>query len=193
VALAVLLAGAVTSVVAWRRSSKVPETTSSVLQKSEAPAASAPEGGATPSLSANAESGGPIPDLEGSAQLAIPPADFSRLPDGGVIPRLPDSAPKEVNFGVILVSYQGAELAPKNARSRQAALKNAQDLIPQAKVDFAEAAKLGDRGSNANAGQIPRGVLERAVEYVLFTLAVGAVYPEPVDTPRGFWVVKRNK
>jgi hypothetical protein len=50
----------------------------------------------------------------------------------------------------------------------------------------------GDRGSTANAGRIPRGVLEPAPEYVLFTLPKGEVSPTPVDTPRGYWVVRRN-
>jgi hypothetical protein len=34
------------------------------------------------------------------------------------------------------------------------------------------------------------GILEPAPEYVLFTLGVGAV-GGPVDTPRGYWIVKR--
>ena len=38
-----------------------------------------------------------------------------------------------------------------------------------------------------------RGFLEPAIEYVLFSLAEGTVYPEPLDTPKGYWVVKRNK
>jgi parvulin-like peptidyl-prolyl isomerase len=41
-----------------------------------------------------------------------------------------------------------------------------------------------------DAGRIPRGVLEPAAEYALFTLSPGAV-SDPVETPRGFWIVKR--
>ena len=33
-------------------------------------------------------------------------------------------------------------------------------------------------------------MLELGVEYALFTLAPGQV-SEPVDTPRGFWIMKR--
>jgi len=38
---------------------------------------------------------------------------------------------------------------------------------------------------------IPRGVLEPSVEYAVFTLAPGELAAEPLDTPRGFWVVRR--
>jgi hypothetical protein len=36
-----------------------------------------------------------------------------------------------------------------------------------------------------------RGILEPAVEYLLFTLPKGTVYAEPIDTPRGYWIVRR--
>jgi hypothetical protein len=157
------------------------------------PAASA-AAGADPNIVPSADSAS-IAAAPTATSVEVPPlaTDFSRLPDGGPIPRLPDSAPKEVNFGVILVAYQGAEAAPKTARTREQARKYAEDLIARAKADFNEAAKLGDHGSNANAGQIPRGILEPAVEFALFTLSEGGVYDAPLDTPRGFWVVKRNK
>jgi parvulin-like peptidyl-prolyl isomerase len=41
-----------------------------------------------------------------------------------------------------------------------------------------------------DAGTIPRGVLEPTVEYALFTLKPGDV-SDPIDTPRGFWIVRR--
>jgi hypothetical protein len=45
----------------------------------------------------------------------------------------------------------------------------------------------------ANAGTMRRGILEPHVEYALFTLDKGAVYPEPIETPRGYWVMRRIK
>ena len=48
----------------------------------------------------------------------------------------------------------------------------------------------GDSGSIEDLGRVPRGVLEPAPEYVLFTMPAGAV-SDPVDTPRGYWIVKR--
>jgi hypothetical protein len=98
-----------------------------------------------------------------------------------------------VSFGVILFRYQGAELAPKDAPSKAEALKRAQAALEEARTDFSAAAKKGDRGSTADAGRVPRGILEPAVEYALFTLGRGALYPEPLDTPRGYWVLRRNQ
>jgi parvulin-like peptidyl-prolyl isomerase len=116
---------------------------------------------------------------------------FDTLPNGMPVPELPATAPKTVSFGVILVAYQGAQMAAKDVPSRSEALVRAKTLIPEAQKDFEEAAKKGDRGSASDAGRIPRGVLEPAVEYALFSLEKGAVHAEPIDTPRGFWVIKR--
>ena len=50
---------------------------------------------------------------------------------------------------------------------------------------------MGDPGSMANAGSMRRGILEPNVEHALFTLEKGAVFSEPVETPRGYWVMRR--
>ena len=121
------------------------------------------------------------------------PAYSSVLPDGRQIPELPADAPKAVNFGVVLLQYRGAEGAPSDARAKDAALARAKELLPDARKDFAEAVKKGDRGSTAQAGSMPRGVLEPGVEYVLFTLKKGEVYGEPIDTPRGYWILRRSE
>lgn len=110
--------------------------------------------------------------------------------NGGPVPPLPESAPRKVEFGVILIRYQGAELAPKDARPKQDALVLAQKLATDAKADFKGAVERGDNGSSADIGSIERGILEPAPEYVLFSLPVGGV-SDVVDTPRGFWVVRR--
>ncbi|HTM46071.1 MAG TPA: peptidylprolyl isomerase [Polyangiaceae bacterium] len=124
------------------------------------------------------------------AGSAIGPALAALLVDGKV-PPLSDKAPKSVSFGVILFTYAGAEGARDSAPSRQAALDRALATMPQAQEDFAEAAKKGDPGSVANAGRMSRGVLEPLLEYALFTLDKGKTFPEPVDTPRGFWILRR--
>ena len=41
-----------------------------------------------------------------------------------------------------------------------------------------------------DVGRVKLGVLEPAPEYVLFTLGIDGV-GGPVDTPRGYWIVKR--
>lgn len=118
---------------------------------------------------------------------------FHVLADGGPVPALSDDAPKRVQLGVVLFQYAGAQGAPTNSRSKDAARSKAQDTIELAKKDFDEAVKLGDPGSLSNAGDIPRNVLEPVIEYTVFRMEPGAVHPEPIDTPRGYWIVRRLK
>lgn len=114
------------------------------------------------------------------------------LPDGRPVPELPSDAPKSASFGVIVLSYRGAEGAPGDARSKEAARGMAKELLPEALRNFDEAVKKGDHGSMVDAGSIPRGVLEPALEYALFTLKKGEVYGEPLDAPRGYWIIRRR-
>ena len=109
--------------------------------------------------------------------------------DGGDPPMLGEG-PKSVKFGVVLVKYAGAQGAKADVRSRAEARKLADELAVIAREDFAAAVKKGDSGSVENAGRMFRGILEKAPEYALFNLEEGGV-SEPVDTPRGFWIVKR--
>jgi hypothetical protein len=117
---------------------------------------------------------------------------YDILPDGSKAPPLPDTAPQAVRFGVIQFSYQGAQFAADAARSKEQAKQRALAAVEEAKKDFAAAVARGDQGSRADAGRIPRGILEPAAEYVLFTLPKGEVASQPVETPRGYWIVRRN-
>src|SRR5262249_41201682 len=140
--------------------------------------------------------GRPPPSAEASASLPAatvpetpsPPVASTVMPDGMQVPELPADAPRSVSFGVVLVTYRGAEGAPSDARTKEAARSRSKELIETAQHDFSEAVKKGDHGSTAEAGTMPRGVLEPNLEYILFTLKKGEVYAEPVDTPRGYWV-----
>jgi hypothetical protein len=121
----------------------------------------------------------------------IPQSDAgATLPNGTLAPTLGAEAPKAVVFGVILVTYKGAQGAPTNARPRDKAQEVATQLAGEAKTDFKAALAKGDKGSLENAGRMPRGMLEPAPEYVLFTLPKDGV-SDPVDTPRGFWIIHR--
>jgi hypothetical protein len=115
-----------------------------------------------------------------------------KLPDGSAPPALPADAPRVVRIGVVLVRYQGSQLAPANAPSREDAFGRAQTLATIAKADFATAVRGGDQGSTADIGAVQRGILEPGTQYVVFTLPVGGT-SEILDTPRGFWIVKRLK
>ncbi len=103
---------------------------------------------------------------------------------------LPARAPKSVHCGVILVTFAGAQGAAANARSREDAIALADKLAAEARTNFKAAAGHGDSGSADDIGRIPRGVLEKNLEFALFTLPAGGV-SDPVETPRGFWIAKR--
>jgi hypothetical protein len=121
----------------------------------------------------------------------VGPSNVGRkMPDGSDPPPLPAGAPRRVRFGVVLVRYRGAQMAPLDAPTRDEALARAKLLATLAKDDFAGAVKSGDPGSFDDIGTVKRGVLEPATEYVLFTTPVGWT-TDVLDTPRGFWIAKR--
>jgi hypothetical protein len=112
------------------------------------------------------------------------------LPDGKPPPPLPANAPRAIRIGLVLVRYRGAQLAPLDSVTRDAALARANQLAAVAKTDFAAAVKAGDVGSALDIGAVQRGILEPGIQYVVFTLPAGAV-SDVLDTPRGFWIVRR--
>jgi hypothetical protein len=140
----------------------------------------------TPSAAPAAAASGEASDKEDTAAEG-----FDILPDGRKAPPVPASAPQEVTFGVIVFAYQGAQFAPAGARTKEQAKQKAIAAAAEAKHDFSAAVAKGDHGSTSNAGRMPRGMLEAAAEYVLFTLGKGEVAEEPVDTPRGYWILRR--
>jgi hypothetical protein len=64
------------------------------------------------------------------------------------------------------------------------------ELGERAKTDWKGAVKAGDVGSSEDIGRIPRGVLDRTTELSVFSLEKDAI-SEPLETPRGYWIVKR--
>ena len=156
---------------------------------SPTPSASA---SAPPAASASASAKPDAGALEDGGVLAFTEG-FETFPDGGRVPELPGSAPQQVSFGVVQFSYQGSQFAGSDARSKEQARQRADEALELAKRDFAAAVSKGDRGSTSDAGRIPRGVLEAPIEYVLFTLDKRTVYPVVIDTPRGYWIVRRNE
>jgi hypothetical protein len=159
-------------------------------------AAASGDGGGSGSSTA----GGPSPFL-GDGDVLLPiVSPYETPPDGGVgytmpdgtpVPPLPADAPRQVKVGVILFQYQGGQLAPPNARTKDEAKALADKTAPDAKLDFHAGVQKGDSGfSFDDAGIIYRGSLEPAIEYAVFSLKVGDV-SDPIDTPRGYWIVKR--
>jgi hypothetical protein len=127
---------------------------------------------------------------EAAGQESLASDAGATLLDGAAPPGLAADAPKSVVFGVILIQYKGAQGAPADARTREAARELASQIAAEAKTDFKAALQKGDKGSLDNAGRMPRGMLEPAPEYVLFSLPKDGV-SDPVDTPRGYWIVHR--
>jgi hypothetical protein len=122
------------------------------------------------------------------------------MPDGTPVPPLPVGVPRQVRFGVVLVSYAGAQPSASAVgsgrpitRSKTEAKALAEKLLVTAQTDFHAAVQQGDPGSADDLGHVKLGVLEPAPEFVLFTLSPdsGGGVGGPVDTPRGFWIVKR--
>ena len=129
-------------------------------------------------------SGAVVADLDaglGSPSSLALSLDAAALPTGG---------PRTVKVGIVLVSWQGAENAGTNTRPKADAASKAQELATLAKTDFRRAVTQGDPGSAEDIGRIPRGTLDPRTESVLFMLPSGEV-SDPIETPRGFWIVKR--
>jgi hypothetical protein len=188
---ALLTAGAVAGVIVTRPGPRAPAPAASASAVHDA----GPDAAADAAAPAGpADAGEPAPsgtDDPGSPDLTLGTSDAgATLLNGTAPPSLAGDAPKSVVFGVILVTYKGAQGAPANARTHDAALELAKQIAADAKQDFKAAVGKGDKGSDANMGRMPRGVLEPAPEYVLFSLPKDGV-SDPVDTPRGFWIVHR--
>ncbi len=144
-----------------------------------------------------------IPEIKAPDESSISPASapppagpppktsFHLLPDGSPVPPLGDSSPRRIKLGVALFRYKGAQGASSSTRSKEEATVLAQNALSTDKDNFAALVKKGDRGSQANIGWIKRRVLERSIEYAVFSLKKGEVTPEPLDTPTGLWVAKR--
>lgn len=135
-----------------------------------------------------------ITDLLDRPEPRIDAGIGATLFDGSPVPALPLNAPRQVRFGVVLVSYEGAQPSPTSgrvsSRSKGDARALAEKLYATAQQDFHAAVQQGDGGSSDDVGRVKLGILEPAPEYVLFTLPIDGV-GGPVDTPRGFWIVKR--
>ena len=141
-----------------------------------------------------ADDGGPLLLADLLSEPRLDAGTGGTLLDGTPVPSLPLTVPRQVRFGVVLVSYSGAQPSAAGGhpptRSKTEARALAERLAATAAQDFHAAVQQGDGGSSDDIGRVKLGVLEPAPEYVLFSLGVDAV-GGPVDTPRGYWIVKR--
>ena len=154
------------------------------LDAGDAGASAAPTAASTAASEVQAESdaGLTLPSLGSLEDASLGSLTF----DSGALV----GGPRSVRFGVVLVTFAGAQGAGDKARSKAAAQELAQKLAEEAKTDFHAAVTHGDSGSADDMGRMQRGVLEAPSEAILFGLTTGAT-SDPFETPRGFWIVKR--
>ncbi len=133
------------------------------------------------------DAGAPASDAGLAAEVNLPLSFTLGEGDAGA---LGATAPRSVRVGVVLVAWQGAEGAKPAALPRADALAKASRLAGLARTDWNGAVKEGDPESSLDIGRIPRRVLDPRTEIAVFNLAPGEV-SEPLETPRGYWIVKR--
>lgn len=129
--------------------------------------------------------------VDAGVALAVEPVETSDAGSALELLTLRAGAPRTVKLGVILVTYQGAEGAATSTRTRAQAKALAESLAETAKADFRRAAVQGDPGSSEDIGRIPRGVLDPSTEIAVFNLRAGET-SSVLETPRGYWIVKRH-
>ena len=142
-----------------------------------------------PASTGSATATGPTIMLDASAAAIDLDAGLS-LPAITFDAALPTTAPRSVKLGIVMVTYAGAEGAPPNARPKGQAKEVADGLLSMARADFHQAVSKGDTGSGDDLGRFPRGILDPSVEATVFSLGPNDV-SEVVETPRGYWIVKR--
>lgn len=153
--------------------------------KSTPPAATTTATAATlPSATATA-----APATSGTAEAA---------PSGTAAAQLPE---REIAGAAhVLVSYKGAEMAPKGVtRSKDDAKKRAAEALDKIKkgMPFEEAAKKysddeGSKNIGGAIGNFEKNAMPEAFSKATFGMKVGEI-SDVVETPRGFHVIKRTR
>jgi hypothetical protein len=175
--ISIVVGAAVVGLVGWMAfegSGASPRAAHPDASASVAPTIAPADASAAPSLESELDAGLTLPTLSFDAGLGVMPA----------------GAPRRVRIGVVLVSFAGAEGASPTARSKKDAAAIADRLSTEAKTDFHHARSDGDPGSDDDIGWLPRGVLDPRTEVSVFALAPGEV-SDVLETPRGYWIVKR--
>jgi peptidyl-prolyl cis-trans isomerase NIMA-interacting 1 len=125
------------------------------------------------------------------------PASAAAAPSAAPTAKAP---PDRVAAQHVLVAYKGAKGAPKGVtRSKAEAKALADDVAKRARAgeDFAELAKKhsddqGSRERMGSVGMFTRDKMVKEFSDAAFALAVDQV-SDPVESPFGFHVIKRNQ
>lgn len=142
----------------------------------------------------------PLPSGAQSATVAAPPA--SATPPSGSGARADDVAnmPQAIAAQHVLVAYKGAKGAPKSVtRTKGDAKKLADEIATKARggADFSELARTysddpSGKERQGSLGKFTRDKMVQPFSDVAFALAVDQI-SDPVETPFGFHVIKRNQ
>lgn len=147
----------------------------------------------------------PAPSEPATPASAAAPAP-SAAPSAPAAAPTPSSPPAEptppdaVAAQHILIAYRGAKGAPKDVkRSKPDAKKLAEELTAKARggADFSALAQQysddpGSKERMGSLGKFKRDAMVKPFSDAAFALKVGEV-SDPVETPFGFHVIKRNQ
>ncbi len=137
-----------------------------------------------------------------SAAVASPSTPASTPADPqSVTAKTPSEPPTHVAAQHILVPYKGAEKCPKGVtRSKADAKKRAEEVAAKAKAKGADFSALvaeysedpGAKERQGSLGKFTREKMAKPFSDAAFALEKDQV-SEPVETPFGFHVIKRNQ
>lgn len=119
----------------------------------------------------------------------------NQIPPGQPFPQAGDFAGSH-----ILVTYKGGQRAnPNVTRTKEEALEKAKQLTQRLQEEpgiFEDMAKLESDGPSGpkggSLGVFRKGAMVKPFEEALAALEIGAITSEPVETPFGYHIIRRN-
>jgi parvulin-like peptidyl-prolyl isomerase len=144
----------------------------------------------------------PAPTAAPSASVAAPPPVVaSSSPPATTTAASAATPPEQIAAQHILVAWKGAKNAPASiTRSKADAKKRADEVAAKAKAAGADFSALvaeytddeGTKGRQGSLGKFAKSKMTPAFADAAFALGVDQV-SEPVETPFGYHVIKRNQ
>ncbi len=147
--------------------------------------------------------GGPAPKPSASVPTSPPPQASASAPPTAAAsaPKPPHDPPTQVAAQHVLVPYKGAEKCPKGVtRSKAEAKKRAEEVSKKAREKGADFSALvaeysedpAAKERQGSLGKFTREKMAKPFSDAAFALEIDAV-SDPVETPFGFHVIKRNQ
>lgn len=143
----------------------------------------------------------PAPSASASATPVASVVSAAAPSSAPLPPATPATPPDQIAAQHILIAWKGAKNAPASiARSKADAKKRADEAATKAKVKGADFSALvaeytddeGTKGRQGSLGKFTKSKMTPAFADAAFSLGVDQV-SEPVETPFGYHVIKRNQ